>query len=415
MLSELFARRRRLQALQVRPQAELVERFGRHLVQAGYVVQIARRYVRAAEHLIDWVDRRHLLPETLDDAAVGQFARHIRRCGCREYGPVKPATVLPGARIFLNYLRHAGVVATPGTPPAPQDPALLIAFGQWMRQQRGTSEVTLAKYRPDICRLLIRVHEDPKQIEAGLLRELVFEKHRTAGPSMVGICTHALRMFVRFLIATGRCASGLDAAIPTIAHWDLASLPRYVPPDEVERLLASSNRPSPLGRRNHAILLLLARLGLRAGEIVHLRLGDIDWKNASIRVCGKGHRLMRLPLTQEVGEALVAYVQQGRPHTPADALFVTSRAPFRALASASTVSCLVAEEMRRADVRRPSRGAAHLLRHSVATNLLRQGASLQDIQALLRHQSVKTTQIYAKVDVAALRHIAQPWPEVSSC
>jgi site-specific recombinase XerD len=124
---------------------------------------------------------------------------------------------------------------------------------------------------------------------------------------------------------------------------------------------------------------------------------------------------MQLPLTHEVGQALAAYVQQDRPDIAAHALFVTSRAPFRAFAGASTVSCLVAEEMRRAGVARPSRGAAHLLRHSVATNLLRQGASLQDIQALLRHQSVKTTQIYTKVDVAALRHIALPWPEVSSC
>jgi len=323
--------------------------------------------------------------------------------------------VLPGARSFIKYLRRAGVINTPPATPTPPDPVLLIAFCQWMRQQRGTSEVTLGKYRPDICELLARAGEDPKQIDAGLLRTLVFEKHRTSGPSMVGICTHALRMFVRFLIATGRCASGLDAAVPTMAHWALAPLPRYLPPHQVERLLASCSRPSPVGRRNHAILLLLARLGLRGGDIVHLRLGDIDWKDASIHVCGKGRRPMRLPLTQEVGRAIVAYLQDGRPTTPADALFVTSRAPFRALSGASTVSFLVAEEMRRAGVVRPSRGAAHLLRHSLATHLLRQGASLQDIGALLRHQSVKTTQIYTKVDVAALREIAQPWPEVSPC
>jgi site-specific recombinase XerD len=306
------------------------------------------------------------------------------------------------------------VINTPETGAA-QDPILLTSFGQWMRQQRGTSDVTLAKYRPDIGKLLLRAHEDPKQIDARLLRELVFEKHRTAGPSMVGICTHALRMFIRFLIVTGRCPSGLDAAIPTIAHWELAPLPRYLPADEVERLLTACNRPTRVGRRNHAILLLLARLGLRAGEIVHLRLGDIDWADASIRVCGKGHRPMRLPLSQEVGQALLAYLQHGRPRTSTDAFFVTSRAPFRALGGASTVSVLVVDEMRRAGVARPSRGAAHVLRHSVATNLLRQGVSLQDIQALLRHQSVKTTQIYAKVDVAALREIAQPWPEVSPC
>jgi integrase/recombinase XerD len=393
MVSELFISRRRVDARRDRPRSELVEGFARHLVQGGYAVKVARRHIRGAEHLIDWVDRRHLPIERVDDAALGRFAQHIRRCRCRDYGPVRPATVLPGARSFMAYLRRTAVINAPAEPTGGHNPVLLVAFGQWVRQQRGTSEVTLAKYRPDICDLLIRAGEDPKRIDAGLLRELVFEKHRTSGQSMVGICTHALRMFVRFLIATGRCPSGLDAAIPTIADWDLAPLPRYLPPDEVERLLTSCNRPSPVGRRNHAILLLLARLGLRAGEIVHLRLGDVDWRDASIRVCGKGRRVMRLPLTQEVGQALVTYLQQGRPQASDDALFVTSRAPFRALSGASTVSCLVAEEMRRAGMSRPSRGAAHLLRHSVATHLLRQGASLQDIQALLRHQSIKTTQI----------------------
>lgn len=167
MLSELFVSRGRLRALQVRPRSELVERFGRHLVETGYAVKVARRHVRGAEHLIDWVERRHLSLARLDDAALGRFARHIGRCGCRDYGPVKPATVLPGARAFLDHLRHAGVITTPAAPPASPAPVLFTAFGQWMRQQRGTSDVTLAKYRPDICKLLIRVHEDPKQIVIG--------------------------------------------------------------------------------------------------------------------------------------------------------------------------------------------------------------------------------------------------------
>ena len=142
---------------------------------------------------------------------------------------------------------------------------------------------------------------------------------------------------------------------------------------------------------------------------------EIDWKGAWIHVCGKGRRHTRLPLTQEVGQAIVVYLQKGRPRTKADALFVCCRAPFRAFGSHCTVSVIVDRALRRAGVVRPSRGAAHLLRHSVATSMLRQGASLKDIAAILRHRSIETTQIYAKVDITALRQIAQPWPEVQPC
>jgi site-specific recombinase XerD len=170
-----------------------------------------------------------------------------------------------------------------------------------------------------------------------------------------------------------------------------------------------------MGKRDQAILLLLARLGLRAGDIVHLRLQDIDWKNAWIIVCGKGRRETRLPLSREVGRAIVTYLKHGRPQARTDALFVCSRAPFRAFSSHNAVSVIVANAIRRTGIARPSRGAAHLLRHSLASSMLRNGASLQEISVLLRHRSIETTQIYAKVDIAALGEIAQPWPEVPSC
>jgi site-specific recombinase XerD len=221
-------------------------------------------------------------------------------------------------------------------------------------------------------------------------------------------------MFLRFLIAEGKCESGLTGAIPVLAHWRLSALPRYLPPEDVERVLASCDLTSPVGRRDQAILLLLARLGLRAGDIVTLRLGDLDWKGAWIHVCGKGRRTTRLPLTHEVGQALVRYIKDGRPRTDTDAVFVRCRAPFRAFRSHCSVSVLVDRAFSRARVTRPSRGAAHLLRHSVATSMLRHGASLHEIAALLRHRSIETTQIYAKVDVMALSTIAQPWPEVQS-
>ena len=180
-------------------------------------------------------------------------------------------------------------------------------------------------------------------------------------------------------------------------------------------VIASCDRDSAVGQRGLSCLLLLARLGLRAGDIVHLRLRDIDWKAASFQVSGKGRRETRLPLTRELGDALVTYLTRSRPQTDTDTVFVRSRAPYRAFRSHCAVSVIVDRAFARAGVIRPSRGAAHLLRHSVATAMLRHGASLQDVAALLRHQSVTTTEIYAKVDVTALRPIAQPWPEVQPC
>jgi site-specific recombinase XerD len=222
-------------------------------------------------------------------------------------------------------------------------------------------------------------------------------------------------MFLRFLVSEGKCAAGMDAAIPRIAHWKLSALPKYLQEDEVERVIASCDLTTANGKRDRAILLLLARLGLRAGDIIQLRITDIDWKGASISVSGKSKRLTQLPLTQEVGQAIVDYLQQGRPRSDTEMLFVRALAPFTAFERSIAISCLVRRAMCRAGIARPSRGAAHVLRHSAATSMLRNGGTLQDIATILRHRSIMTTQIYAKVDVDALRDIAQPWPEELPC
>jgi len=200
-----------------------------------------------------------------------------------------------------------------------------------------------------------------------------------------------------------------------VAHWRLSSLPRYLQAEDVERVIASCDQASAVGKRDRAILLLLARLALRAGDISQLRLEDIKWTEALISVSGKSRRETQLPLTQEVGQAVVEYLQHGRPQSDSTAVFVRSRAPFRAFANHCAISVIVERAMRRAGVTCPSRGAAHVLRHSAASSMLRQGASLQEIADVLRHRSIETTQIYAKVDVIALRSIAQPWPKVQPC
>jgi site-specific recombinase XerD len=222
-------------------------------------------------------------------------------------------------------------------------------------------------------------------------------------------------MFLRFLIAEGRCRADLLNVIPVVPFWRLTSLPRYLPPEDVERLIACCNSASRIGKRDRAILLLLARLGLRAGDIVQMRLTDIDWKGAWIQVSGKGRRQTRLPLTDEIGQAIVDYLQAGRFPAQTDALFLRSCAPFRALGSHCAVSMIDDRAFRRAGVKRPGRDAAHLLRHSFASSMLRRGVSLQDISAILRHRSIEITQIYAKVEVKELQQTAQCWPEVQQC
>jgi len=323
--------------------------------------------------------------------------------------------LLNGARLFLKFLEGAGQITTSSTEPTVQDPALLTAFRQWMRQQRGTCEPTLYNYSLSIRDLLKRFGEDPGRFEARGLREFVLERSHQCGLSAAKTCTTALRMFLRFLVTQGQCSADLVAAVPVLAHWRLSSLPSYLQQEEVERIVSSCDPNSPVGRRDVAILLLLARLGLRAGDIIQLCLGDLDWEEGMIRVSGKGRREVRLPLTQEVGWAIVTYLRNGRPPTETDVLFVRSRAPYRPFACHSAVSVIVERAMRRAGITCQSRGAAHVLRHSVATSMLRQGASLQDIAALLRHRSIETTQIYAKVDVSDLHQVAQPWPEVRPC
>lgn len=353
--------------------------------------------------------------DAADELAVSNFGDHLRRCRCGRYDCRDRTNIVAGVRLFVEHLHGANHPVVHSTEPVPFETPLLKSFGDWMRKQRGTTNATLCNYARPIRALIERFGDAPSELDARGLREFVLQQSRSAGWAAAKQCTTALRMFLRFLIAEGHCPAALLGAIPTLAHWRLSSVPRYLPPDDVERLIASCDVSSPVGLRDRAILLLLARLGLRAGDIVGLRLQDIDWKNAWISVCGKGRQQTRLPLSREVGRAIVTYLQEGRPPAGTDALFLRTRAPFRALRSHCAVSVLVDRAIRRAGISRPSRGAAHLLRHSLASSMLRQGASLQDIAVVLRHRSVETTQIYAKVDVTALMRIAQPWVEVSPC
>jgi site-specific recombinase XerD len=414
MLSEYFESPSRVHTLRCGPYGSWLEGFGSHLFQSGYSRITARQHIRSAEHLICWSGHRHISLLDIDGSALQRFRQHLSRCRCGRFSCFNHREILAGVELFLSHVQgidHSGsrarrIVAKP---------ELWNRFCEWMTAQRGTTNQGLCNYRRPILNLLRCVGEDPTQLDAFRLRQFVVDECRGVSRAAVKHCTTAVRMFVRFLAAKDLCSVELLGAVPTVACWRLASLPRYLMEQDVERLIGSCNRSVAVGKRDRAILLLLARLGLRAGDIVHLRLQDIDWQNGGIYVSGKNRREARLPLSKEVGRAIVSYLQNGRPKTASDAVFVRSRAPFRAFASHCAVSVLVDRAIKRAGILRPGRGAAHLLRHSLASSMLRHGASLQDISTLLRHGSIETTQIYAKVDVTALKQIAQPWPEAPVC
>jgi site-specific recombinase XerD len=195
--------------------------------------------------------------------------------------------------------------------------------------------------------------------------------------------------------------------------WRLSALPRYLPAADIERVIAACERETAVGLRDRAAVLLLARLGLRAGDIVKMDLSDFDWVSASVRVSGKSHYEVKLPITQEVGESILEYLRRGRPPVQDSRLFVRMLAPWKPL-KVSAVSAIVERAIARAGVEAPFRGA-HVLRHSAATEMLRQGATLEQVGTVLRHRYLDTTAHYAKVDVQRLRSIALPWPEVFPC
>jgi len=366
-------------------------------------------------HLGTWGESEGLSCAEFGDAILHSFRQHLAACECfPRRGKLGGVRAGAGARLFLDYLRQAGVTPTPNDQNgATGDPELLQSFGRWMLQHRGVMPSTLETYGRILKGFLDALGEDPAQFGASGLREFVLDQAARYSRHQAKLVVTAVRMFVRYLIAEGLCVSGLDRAIPTIAEWRLSVLPRYLPACDVTRIIDSCDTSKPAGVRDRAVLLLLARLGLRAGEVAALRFDDIDWQAASLSVAGKGRRESRLPLPQDVGDAIIDYLERGRPPLDDGRVFLRVIAPQGPL-KRYAISDIVARAIRRAGVAAPSQGA-HLLRHSAATAMLRQGSSLDAVASVLRHRSLDITAHYAKVHVELLREIAQPWPEAIPC
>ena len=416
MLEHFFRSKFLISHLRGNPGAELLDAFCGHLIDCGYSRSHGRRHLRAVAHLLYWQDQDGHALTVIDPDCTGLFIQHLDKCCCDGFVGMPRPRLLRGIRAFRSYL-----LGQPLSTAAHRHPRIEVVsplwapFCCWMREQRGTSERTLNDYYNYLQPLLRDICDDLAKLDVAYLRQFMLQLGRNGGNARAKSTTSALRMLVRFLIAQGRCTAGLDEAIPSVAYWRLSSLPQYLQPEEVERVISSPDMQTSVGKRDRAILLLLARLGLRAGEVVNLCLTDIDWHGATIRVCGKNKRQTLLPLTQEVGDAIVDYLQHGRPPTASQRVFIRALAPFRPYRDTRGVSDVAKLALRRAQVNAPSRGAAHVLRHSMATSMLRQSVSLNDISAVLRHTCLSSTEIYAKVDIPALQELAQPWPEAQSC
>ena len=375
----------------------------RHYSQAS--IQL---YLFGIPPLSRWLSRNGIPINKFDQNALDAYRRCRASAGQLRHRGGKIKMAFRGVRRLHEYLLVIGVVRA--LPKAAVRP-LLHGFEQWMTTHRGVRAVTLRGYVPVIEKLLDRLGEDPARYTAKPLRRFVLDEADRGGIGTAKATTTSVRAFLRYLGATGQCDSALLGAVPVIADWRLASLPRYLASEDIHRLIASCDGMRLTARRDRSVLLLLWRLALRAGDVANLRLTDIDWQAGRIRLAGKNRREIWLPLPQDVGEALVDYLQNERPAADSVYVFTKSIAPAGPV-NAHLVSSIVRRAIERVGIETPSRGA-HLFRHSAATAMLRQGASLSQIGSLLRHESLETTRLYAKVDRDSLLDVAASWPTSS--
>jgi len=411
MIERYYSAPKTLQRLRAGLSGPHIDGFADTLEQQGYAPASAVRYVRAAAHLGCFVQRHGGVLSDIDASTLEVFGRHLARCRCpRSNGGKTGYHARFGVKIFHRYLIQQGICPSPpATESGCDEPALVTAFGEWFRTHRGVTDPTLRLYARGATELLHALGEDVGQWTAQAVRSFLLERARRCGAGTTQKLITSLRTFLRYLSFRGATRADLALAVPAIAHWRLATLRRCLSGNEVERLIAAGDGSTPLRRRERAIVVLLVRLGLRAGDVAQLRFADIDWKNGTVQVMGKGRYQVRLPLPQDVGDALLRYVECRPRLDPTDRVFVRGIAPSNSFMSGDAISSVVKRALQRAGIAAPAPGA-HLLRHTAATEMLRHGVPLDQSGLVLRHRSLDMSAYYAKVDVALLQQIAQPWP-----
>lgn len=374
-----------------------------------------------ADSFKDWLAQRNYSPATIIEVVrlLALWGDWVRAAGfeietlaaslsasASVFRGSKTARAPQGAAaLFITHLREMGVLPPERRPSLEETWPMLGAFRRWMREQRGIKDSTLDTYQWTLVDLLASLGTDPVAYTAAAIRGFVLDRARPHGRGRAQGITVATRAYVKYLVAIGQCPVGREHAVPSFASWQLATTPRFLGQADIDRLLAACNGEDRL--RDRAVILLLARLGMRASEVANLALDELDWVAGRITLAGKVRREERLPLTQEIGDAIIAYIERARPRIATTRVFLTSAAPIRPL-SRIAVKCIVRRALDRAGIKSAHRGA-HVLRHSAATAMLRNGATLAGVGAVLRHRSPSVTALYAKVDIGLLSEIAQPW------
>jgi integrase/recombinase XerD len=390
------------------PLAAHIGSFARWSSEQGYSLCTLHRRVLVTAQFSRWLGQKRVRLRRISLHHAKQYLRSRRRRSHINRGDA--ATL----RHLIELLRREGVI------PSEEVTARRLTavdrcakeYERYLREERLLATATILNYVPFVrCFLKNRFGSGTVKLSrlcASDIIGFVQRQARRLRPKRAKLLTSALRSFLQYVRYRGEVTMDLAAAVPIVANWSMTSLPRAIEPEQVHKLLISINRRTPIGLRDYAILLLLARLGLRSGEVAFLELDDIDWNVGRLSVRGKGGR-SELPISAEVGRAIATYLRRGRPISRSRRVFLRARAPIRGFWGASGICSLVRHSLKRAGINGPHFGA-HQFRHGLATEMLRHGASLSEIGELLRHRHPQTTTIYAKVDIDALRALALPWP-----
>ena len=380
---------------------------------AGFEQDLIRQgYKRPSDHLhliaqlSLWLSVKKLGVDDVDETLLADFLSHENTA---RSGPYQP--VMARLRLLLNYLRNLGVVPLAEiVPPVTPIELFIEGYRNYLCQQRGFALPSIRNYTYVAKTFLTHISTngsfDLATLSAAQVSDFILTESKRGKVGSARSTTTRLRSLLRYLYLEGLTQNALAGAVPSVACWSLSSLPKAVPTGDIEQLLKSCGQSEVVGRRDFAILLLLWRLGLRAGEVARLELGDIDWRSGELVIRGKGNRNDRLPLPSDVGEAIVNWLQHGRPQCSDKAVFVRAYAPLGRL-SPGGVSSIVRNGCNRVGI--PPAGA-HRLRHSAATEMLRSGSNLIEVGQVLRHRDRSTTAIYAKIDHRSLSEVVQQWP-----
>lgn len=382
--------------------------FAARLAAQGYPRKSIEYKVRLVAHFGEWVSQQNLnlqalSPEMGEEFLLHRSSRWIIRTG-------DTGTLIK----FMENLRECGVLPSHPVQLKPaQELSIDQRFKRYLDRERGLAQSTVAGYLFLIQQFLSATFGEGlmrlEELCSANVTDFILKYARDKTPHTVSVLVTALRSFFRFLRFEGIIEVDLAGAVLSVPNRRLTEIPKSLEPDEVDTLLSHSKCEGEIGLRDYAILLLLSRLGLRAGEVVSLTLDDLDWDSGQITIHGKGLRTMQLPILQDVGNALASYLRHGRPMLSDRHVFIRSRAPRVGFSTSTAICDVVRRALTRAGISSARKGA-HLLRHSLAVRMLRSGASLAQIGDVLGHQSPSTTEIYTKVDFGSLHELAMPWP-----